>query len=535
MKHRPENYVLRLAKNQKGKDFVVGDIHGHFELFELLLKEISFNKNEDRIICVGDCIDRGPESERILEYLREPWFYSVLGNHEEMLLMAQNPLSSIHSFWMDNGGEWAEEVADELIKEMAEQFLELPYAISIETEHGEVGVVHADIPNNYSWTKLLEKLSKNKVKKRELEALLWSRETYREYCKSIENNELTKEYNVSGVHKVYVGHNIVPVPSLFGNLTFIDTGAYCNGRLTAVNLTTEEAVIVQHNSNENDFGQDVLSNPVSTHSNNLIEQSEMLLGIGENILEALVFRYSGANIQLCLRTLGQSIKDYKTSRNSSTHEKLEAAAHSFFDQFVLKNRNQKNSNQNLIEYFINIANSGLNNKFGVLRQVKLKNMESLCDMASRQSVSYIKLGVMGRAEEIKDMFEKISGELLDPSAYEMTESSILLWRISLAPDLILYLIGMPTDDPSNSMQYNSLVSRLTAVALKSSQDDALTSDEKAALLSSQMLCGMGKVQIIGPYARTSLNDSQFFFQKENRVDQKLALNLITPLLPSGFG
>ncbi len=533
MKSKSENYVLRLEQNRKGKDFVVGDIHGHFELFELLLTEISFNKNQDRIICVGDCIDRGPESERVLTYLEQPWFYSVRGNHEDMLIMAQNPFSRIYNFWMDNGGDWAEDAPDELIKEMAQKFSELPYAISIQTEYGEVGVVHADMPVQYSWTKFLEKLSKNKLKKKELEMLLWSRETYREYCSKVEKDEPTQEYRVREVHKIYVGHNIVPVPSLFGNLTFIDTGAYCNGRLTAIDLTTEEAIIVQKSVNENDSAQDIFKDTISTYDDELIEQSEMLLNVGAGILAALEFKYRGAKIRSCFRTLDQCIKNYRANRNSSTPKHLEMAAHAFFDQFVLNNKNQGDADQDLIAYFVSIAN--LNNHVGVLRQIKPQDMESLCDRVSRQNVSCIKLGVLGNTKEIKALFEAVSGEALDTDASsQMTEPTILLWRVSLASDLIVYLIGIPIDSPTNKMKYNPLVSRLTAAALRSSQDDALTPDEKTALLSSQMLCGMDKVQIIGTYAQNSLNGPQFFFQKTNTNNSRLALNLVTLLLPSGF-
>jgi len=535
VKSRPENYVLRLQQNQEGKDFVVGDIHGHFELFELLLIEISFNKNQDRIICVGDCIDRGPESARILKYLEQPWFYSVRGNHEDMLIMAQDPFSRIYNFWMDNGGDWAEDEPDELIKEMAKKFSELPYVISIETEYGEVGVVHADMPVQYSWTKFLEKLSKNKLKKKELEMLLWSRETYRKYCRSIDNDELSQEYSVSEVHKIYVGHNIVPVPTLFGNLTFIDTGAYCNGRLTAVDLTTEEAIVVQKSLNESDSAQDVFKDAISTHDDEFIEQSEMLLNIGAGILAVLEFKYKRTKVRSCFKTLDQCIKNYKTKRNNSTYKKLEVAAHVFFDQFVLNNKDQKNNGQNLTAYFVSIAHSDLSNQVGVLRQIKLQDMESLCDRAHHQNMNCVKLGVLGNTEGIKALFSEVSGEVLDtdPSS-RVEEPSVLLWRVSLASDLILYLIGIPIDNPNNRMKYNPLVSRLTAVALDSSQDNALTSDEKTALLSSQMLCGLDKVQIIGTYAQNSLNDSQFFFQKINTNDPRPELNLITPLLPSGF-
>ena len=237
--------VLHLERNLKGRDFVVGDIHGHFELFDLLLKAIKFNPAVDRMISVGDTIDRGPESERALSYWKQSWFYLVRGNHEAMLAGAVGLDTGMSSLWMKNGGEWSFDAPESLLHEMAEMYEFLPYAISIKTPHGEVGIVHADLPAHGSWTKLIKDLQKNKIKERDLKSLLWSRDTYRKYRMSREYGGVFKESLVDGIHKVYVGHCIVRNPALFGNIMFIDTGAYCNGRLTVIDLSTEDVIIVQ--------------------------------------------------------------------------------------------------------------------------------------------------------------------------------------------------------------------------------------------------------------------------------------------------
>jgi len=237
--------VLHLERNLNGRDFVVGDIHGHFELFDLLLKAIKFNPAVDRMISVGDTIDRGPESERALHYWKQPWFYLVRGNHEAMLAGSIDLLTGMSNLWMKNGGEWSFDVPESMLDEMAEIYKFLPYAISIETPHGEVGIVHADLPAHRSWTKLIKGLQKNKTKESDVKALLWSRETYRKYRMSREYGGVMKESFIQGIHKVYVGHSIVRNPALFGNTMFIDTGAYCNGRLTAIDLMTEDVIIVQ--------------------------------------------------------------------------------------------------------------------------------------------------------------------------------------------------------------------------------------------------------------------------------------------------
>lgn len=64
------------------RTFVVGDIHGcHAELLALL--EAAEIGSADRILGIGDLLDRGPESPQVLElFLSRPHAGSVMGNHE---------------------------------------------------------------------------------------------------------------------------------------------------------------------------------------------------------------------------------------------------------------------------------------------------------------------------------------------------------------------------------------------------------------------------------------------------------------------
>ena len=71
-----------------GRTLIIGDVHGcHVELLKLL-KQFDPQK-EDRIISVGDLINRGPDSGKVLQIAREYGILPVLGNHEIRLLKAQ--------------------------------------------------------------------------------------------------------------------------------------------------------------------------------------------------------------------------------------------------------------------------------------------------------------------------------------------------------------------------------------------------------------------------------------------------------------
>jgi serine/threonine protein phosphatase 1 len=78
--------VRALPSNQRGRDFVVGDLHGCFDLLDRLLETVRFDPGCDRLFSVGGLVDYGPDSLRSLEFLEAPWFYAVQGTHEHMLL-----------------------------------------------------------------------------------------------------------------------------------------------------------------------------------------------------------------------------------------------------------------------------------------------------------------------------------------------------------------------------------------------------------------------------------------------------------------
>jgi len=237
--------VLKLSINDNGRDFVVGDIHGHFSLFEQLLAEIAFDPEVDRMLSVGDLIDRGPESQRALEFLQQPWFHSVRGNHEAMLLASCDMNLEIHEVWMRNGGRWAEDLDSATLDEFKEAYIKLPYLIQVATPFGLVGIAHADIPPDlFNWPKLVKKIENQKIAERQLQTLLWSRESYRKQKMMSLYPGSYHEPVVKNVHKVYIGHSIVNQATLFGNLFFIDTGAYIDGFLTAVDLTSEEVISI---------------------------------------------------------------------------------------------------------------------------------------------------------------------------------------------------------------------------------------------------------------------------------------------------
>ena len=57
---------------------MVGDLHGHRSLLEAQLERLNFGPAHDRVMSVGDLVNRGPESLATLSLIEEPWFLRCL-------------------------------------------------------------------------------------------------------------------------------------------------------------------------------------------------------------------------------------------------------------------------------------------------------------------------------------------------------------------------------------------------------------------------------------------------------------------------
>ena len=67
----------------KEKHYVIGDIHGEYDMLIALVEKLPQNA---RLIFVGDLINRGSQSREVVEFVRNNAFAVVRGNHEEYLL-----------------------------------------------------------------------------------------------------------------------------------------------------------------------------------------------------------------------------------------------------------------------------------------------------------------------------------------------------------------------------------------------------------------------------------------------------------------
>jgi len=138
----------------------VGDLHGSITLLEAELGRIGFDASCDRVIAVGDLVDRGPDSADVGYLLLQPWFYSVLGNHD-VSFSARVIVPSDQARWeMAHFHRWATSLDEDHVDHLRRLIARLPWALEVETEVGLVGVVHAEVPMGFgSWREFTEALS----------------------------------------------------------------------------------------------------------------------------------------------------------------------------------------------------------------------------------------------------------------------------------------------------------------------------------------------------------------------------------------
>jgi serine/threonine protein phosphatase 1 len=212
------------APNTNGRDFIVGDLHGCFLTLEQEMESAGFDTDHDRLFSVGDLVDRGLESERALEFIDEPWFHPVRGNHEQMAIDYLCGRVS-GSDYVRNGGAWFIGMPKVEQQDYAVAFQMMPLAIEVDLGRCRIGIVHADCPVE-NWADLEAALNGPNRDMFE-EWMLWSRARYDE----------RRADGVKGIDTVFVGHTVVPAGFRLGNVAYIDTGAVYGRELTLLNLS----------------------------------------------------------------------------------------------------------------------------------------------------------------------------------------------------------------------------------------------------------------------------------------------------------
>lgn len=222
-----------------GQPFLaIGDIHGRADLLERLERILLIEAPGLPAVFVGDYVDRGENSARVIELLMsssetgdQPVF-CLKGNHEEMCLrFLDDPerygerwlrfggLQTLASYGVQVGGadvSALKRARDDLALAMGDQVIDWIRARPTMWRSGNVCVTHAGADP----ARPLDMQSER--------SLLWG------------HKDFTEKSRTDGQWIVY-GHVITDRPSAARGRISVDTGAYATGRLTAA-LISQDSV-----------------------------------------------------------------------------------------------------------------------------------------------------------------------------------------------------------------------------------------------------------------------------------------------------
>lgn len=206
-----------------GRTVVIGDIHGcYFELMDLV-NQIDV-REEDRLICVGDLITKGPGNREVLEFVRESKnCESVLGNHEYLLLRHHRGHAvELEPAHLQAIGELGKDFRD---------YMDWVSRLPLYLDLGDYLVVHAGVRPD------------RPLEEQTVEDLTQLRTLDGPEPDSRDGTPWFDRYR--GKKIVIFGHWVFDAPLVRDNVIGIDTGCVYGGRLTAIVLPEGRVVSVQ--------------------------------------------------------------------------------------------------------------------------------------------------------------------------------------------------------------------------------------------------------------------------------------------------
>lgn len=210
----------RISADEYRHVWVVGDLHGCYNLLMMQLTAQGFDERCDLLISVGDLIDRGPDSAECLALLDEPWFTSVIGNHEQMAMTALQ--SDDSSLWINNGGAWyfmSTAVHKYSIDRLIVHTAKLPHIIEATKQGRRYVIAHADYPSDtYVYGQAVN-----------TEEVVWGR-------RRLMQSQAGVSRRISGADRFIFGHTPLEKTRVFANQIYIDTGAVYGGKLSMIRL-----------------------------------------------------------------------------------------------------------------------------------------------------------------------------------------------------------------------------------------------------------------------------------------------------------
>lgn len=273
--------VVRLEPNTLGTDYFVGDLHGEREMLETLLEHVGFG-GHDRLISVGDLVDRGPDSMGLLRLFHgNPNFFAVVGNHDALMWGAFQNHMEAQKGWRGMGNEWSYPLSDDEKRFAVEVVGTFPLGMEVPLPDGRrVAVIHAGVRPGATWRDVCDWESDwidvtLDYELRHNEYAIWGRHHSLgviQATRDLPNLSLWEKLKIHeglqplvDVDLLVSGHTPLPgrKPLLGANRLFIDTGGYHkDGWLTLVDPLNRRAWRAPNELMSDQYGVEEIEWPV---------------------------------------------------------------------------------------------------------------------------------------------------------------------------------------------------------------------------------------------------------------------------------
>jgi serine/threonine protein phosphatase 1 len=201
------------------RTFIIGDIHGCLDMLEKLMDKIAWSPDNDRLIFLGDYIDRGENPKGVVDYIldltrRSSLVECLKGNHEAMLLDfltgRDRFMFIINGGWktLESYGMYESSEDDSAIPSEHRIFYE---SLKLYVELEDYYVVHAGFKPGLD------------MKKQTEDEMLWIRKSF-----------VSSDFDFG--KKIIFGHTPFKEPFIMQNKIGLDTGAVYGNRLTCLQL-----------------------------------------------------------------------------------------------------------------------------------------------------------------------------------------------------------------------------------------------------------------------------------------------------------
>ena len=202
--------------------FIIGDVHGCLDMLKRLMDKIGWDPASDRLIYVGDYIDRGEDPFGAVEFILgqrqiSPLVECLIGNHEAMLLDYLSGRDR-ELFFYNGGGSTVRSYRvnrkDENDPFFPPAHIAFFNSLKPYLDIGTHIIVHAGLRPAVA------------LESQSLEDMVWIREAF-----------IHSDFDFG--KKVIFGHTAFREPLVTSNKVGIDTGAVYGNKLTCLELPGE--------------------------------------------------------------------------------------------------------------------------------------------------------------------------------------------------------------------------------------------------------------------------------------------------------